>query len=40
MKTFLCLMLLTCSLSAQDAAARVATEALKPSPLESNLRAL
>ena len=40
MKTFLWVLLLTCSLCAQEAASRVAAQALKPSPLESNLRVL
>jgi len=40
MKTFLSLLLLGYSLCAQDGASRVASEALKPSPLESNLRML
>ena len=40
MKTFLWVLLFTCSLCAQEAASRVAAQALKPSPLESNLRVL
>ena len=40
MKTFLSVLLLAGSLCAQDGAGRVAAEALKPSPLEANLRVL